>query len=789
MVQLRLVGIIVFSAVFVSSLGCSSCTETHGLTDQDEQLDADIGEDAADEDVGDADDVAQGADTGDADVGEADDCAADRWCDDECCADDELCLSGGCSEPGDECSHSLECPDDHFCERRMGNCLPEADGTCEYIPDDDAFDPVVEDAWSADSDSDVPMPTYNQVMMAPAVVDITEDGTPNIVFSTFQGSDYNGPSVLRAIDGATYEPIFDLTDSDQMVAGSASVAIGDIDGDGRNEIVAVGPNSDGIVVFDDHTTDWEVKWRDDGFSASWDGAYLADLDGNGDVEVVIVNRVYDGESGELLCENGDVSATPRNSVTADLNGDGSLEIVGSNGAFEFQRDADGTVDCPTYWTFDDMASSGGYPAVADFGTFNEDEQEFGQFDGHPEVAVVTYSAERTVRLYDGQTGDEIWAKPMPVDDHPQFSSTQCVDRAGGGPPTVADFTGDGYPDVATAGACYYAIFDMHGEIIWEEATQDLSSRVTGSSVFDFQGNGRAEAVYADECFLRVYDGAGDGDGSTEELFKIANTTGTTRELPVIVDVDGDFHTDIVLIGNDYSGVTNRCSSEWEDFDDLGGSSRGIRVVRDSENRWVSSRQVWNQHAYSVTNVCDGLDDSLCPGVDNKPGAIPSGRENNWDVDHLNNYRQNVQGEGLFYAPDLTVTDIDGQCRGDVMDLEVTVANEGSRGVPEGLEVAVFVEVDGDEELEVVVETTEFLPPGGKETVVYEWEEAPISTGDGEEVEIAARADDDGTGSGQYPECNEDNNDRTSIIECPCTTGEYCDEGEYCATGLCQEIQG
>jgi hypothetical protein len=29
---------------------------------------------------------------------------------------------------------------------------------------------------------------------------------------------------------------------------------------------------------------------------------------------------------------------------------------------------------------------------------------------------------------------------------------------------------------------------------------------------------------------------------------------------------------------------------------------GIRVYRDASDRWVSSRRVWNQHAYAVTMV-------------------------------------------------------------------------------------------------------------------------------------------------------------------------------------------
>ena len=41
--------------------------------------------------------------------------------------------------------------------------------------------------------------------------------------------------------------------------------------------------------------------------------------------------------------------------------------------------------------------------------------------------------------------------------------------------------------------------------LWIKQTQDCSSAATGSSVFDFEGDGKAEVVYGDETTLHVYD--------------------------------------------------------------------------------------------------------------------------------------------------------------------------------------------------------------------------------------------------------------------------------------------
>ena len=43
-------------------------------------------------------------------------------------------------------------------------------------------------------------------------------------------------------------------------------------------------------------------------------------------------------------------------------------------------------------------------------------------------------------------------------------------------------------------------------ILWSTKSQDHSSNITGSSVFDFPGAGTPEVVYADECFARVFSG-------------------------------------------------------------------------------------------------------------------------------------------------------------------------------------------------------------------------------------------------------------------------------------------
>lgn len=189
-------------------------------------------------------------------------------------------------------------------------------------------------------------------------------------------------------------------------------------------------------------------------------------------------------------------------------------------------------------------------------------------------------------------------------------------------------------------------------------TTDRSSRVTGSSVFDFEGDGVAEVAYNDERQFRIYRGP---DGS--ELFSRCNTSGTLREYPIIVDVDNDDHAEVVLMANNYA------------FGCLDGtaSGTGIYVFRHPRNQWVRTRRIWNQHSYHVTNV-------------NEDGTIPRTETRNWTAPGLNNFRQNVQPDGLFDAPDLVLLDLAAATRPcpTGLALSVRVVNRGAAGAPAGL---------------------------------------------------------------------------------------------------------
>jgi hypothetical protein len=84
---------------------------------------------------------------------------------------------------------------------------------------------------------------------------------------------------------------------------------------------------------------------------------------------------------------------------------------------------------------------------------------------------------------------------------------------GGSPaarPTSPTSTATASPEVAAAGSSQYIVYKFAGGAtftkLWSAPTDDTSSQVTGSSVFDFDGDGRNEVVYNDEVYIRIYPG-------------------------------------------------------------------------------------------------------------------------------------------------------------------------------------------------------------------------------------------------------------------------------------------
>lgn len=728
-------------------------------------------------------------------------CDAAQACGSTCCGGADACLFGACVTPGASCRSQHDCASSQYCETALGDnedapdpgpacaaapleghCLdlPEVcvSGSspagcveaCEYHPPIVAtLDAGAKWHWGTDASE---APEYVDIWSSPTVGRIHDancDGKvdeldpPNVVFVAGRNLDGSGvpticsavetgspvacqTGVLRMLNGATGKEVWTLAKAhDEVGFAGIATAIGDIDADGRIDIVAATGDGHLVLVNGDgkitRTSDLPIPNIGDlasytGGAFGWGGGLaIADIDGDGFPEIAYGNSVFTTKDGKISLAwtgtGGFGQGTHRAALSTfvDLDGaaDGHLELLAGNTAYTSSGSMlwDRSVDGPA-----GPALTDGFPAVGDF-----------DGDHKPDVVLVS---ENNLWLLDSVTGaTTLGPFALPSDTIPAESF--------GGPPTVADFDGDGRPEIGIATKNYYSVAkpDFIGgafELLWKTPNLDRSN-VTGSSVFDFEGDGRAEVVYADECFLWVYDGK-----TGKVRFGASHTSFTTNEAPVIADVDGDGRAEVLAISN---GVT-RCRDTdgvpltmngytWEPGPGVSESYRGVTLFGGKAGSWVGTRTLWNQQAYHVTNICDDRD-SACDAP-NVYGSIPKREKRNIDLPWLNNFRQNAQDKGQFNAPDATVALLVA-CDGEA---QVSVQNAGLSSLPAGVRVGVYRQdaAAADPPL-ATTETTHTLYAGQTEALTVELGAAVKGVGFVARVLIDADAP-------AFRECREDNN--------------------------------
>jgi hypothetical protein len=410
----------------------------------------------------------------------------------------------------------------------------------QVIPKIGTFEPVVKWQW-----------TGGNVITAPIVgplIDTNGDGKidqndiPAVVFISYNGWPDGNCGPVTALSGKDGHLLWQATDPSLCADDTATPALGDIDGDGKPEVIAYLHSGGMVALNGDGTVKWRSKYPPSPGYYDYGAPTIADIDGDGKAEILARNYVINSD-GTLRWIGGKSSYLWHglSAISADIDMDGHPEVIIGNTAYH----NDGSV----YWHDANLPNY--FTSIARFGK-----------DPLPDI-VLNAGGEIWLLRHDGSI---IWG---PV----------YVPGGGGGAATIADMDGDGKPDIGVAGAQYYTVFNSDGSIKWKSKTSDGSAS-TGSTVFDLNGDGKAEVFYFDEQKFRVYDGA-----TGNIIFSIKNGSATATEYPVIADVDNDHHADIVVPQNYFGG-------------------RGIRVFQDKNNNWVDTRRIWNEYNYHITNVND-----------------------------------------------------------------------------------------------------------------------------------------------------------------------------------------
>jgi len=440
---------------------------------------------------------------------------------------------------------------------------------------------------------------------------INAQDVPDIVYSTIYGGG------LVSVNGQTGQIQWV---SNAVSNGFSGQAIGDVDGDGIPEIAAAnGPTR--VVLMDN--TGAQIWAADAGSMPLTYFMYpsIADMDNDGLAEIIIGSAIFNhdgtlagkGPHGVGGCPNQSTyNAEGSISIPVDIDGDGQLEIVVGNAAYE----KDGSV----VWY---NGTADGIPAVADM-----------DLDGQPEIVVIS--------------GNSAWT--LETDGTPTGWSTSFPNTNYLGPPAIDDLDGDGQPDFVLVGSGEMRAYRWDGSVIWTQTVQDMSG-AAGPILFDFELDGYPEVVYADETTVRIFNGL---DGSVKLMSNEHQST-TGFENPIVADVDADGQVEIVMTH--------------------AHGSPGLSVYGDANQSWPQGRQIWNQHAYSITNINDDL-------------SLPAPQQPNWQ--QYNNFRSADGGpppnKWIDLQPEIIDTCFD-ECP-DRLFLSVRVLNRGTYPIEPGLKVLV-----------------------------------------------------------------------------------------------------
>ncbi len=421
----------------------------------------------------------------------------------------------------------------------------DASGPCETVAPADSFEPVLQWSFTPDDGN-------HQTLTTPLVANLTDDNddgeidlcdVPDVVLLAFPTAP--NPGNLYVLDGATGALHYKIP---QPVNWRTSPAIGDVDNDGLPEIL-VQSNQATIYCFaHDGTLEWESQSVAAAPHTSTGPAIaLADIDTDGDVEIIFENLVLDHTGAVIVTTVASNQWSPA-TVVADLDGDEFMELIHPTRAFRH----DGTL------YYDSAGLGVGFTAVANMDA-----------DDDPEI-VVTSDVGLSILEHDG-TPKFTGLKPIGNLDYRR-------------PPAVHDMNGDDVADFVVGAGSSFTVYDQLGNVIWNVPVDDASGSA-GSTAFDFLGDNGAEAMYGDEDFIWAFELGG------LPVVQQPRSSATVVEYPVVADVDNDGSAEIVVGSSHpfvYSGDPNPYPT--------------VQVLEDAQSRWIQARRIWNQHTYHVTNV-------------------------------------------------------------------------------------------------------------------------------------------------------------------------------------------
>ena len=411
--------------------------------------------------------------------------------------------------------------------------------------------------------------TYNATYAAPnssnanpgpnnlVALDVNGDGKIDIVAMT----PYNGVYVfLGNGDGTFQAPIANATVCTNAIGNCESMAVGDLNGDGKPDLAFQSNDTTGggisILLNTGSGTFGSAAYYPVAISGVFAGAGIAIGDVNGDKKPDIVVGsaggataiVYLNQGAGTFKVSGTVGSIPlnptNNVVLADINNDKKLDIVVPDpfgDVYTFYGTGKGTFTAGQVYPLQSCNDCSNFlVAVADFNG-----------DGTLDVLDTDGFFTNTVSLGRGD-GTFQTAQSFPFALEGQYQNI-----------AVADFNGDGIPDVAaqgvTSGSVAVVLGAQHGTLAAKQLITSVCTNTFtyGIAAGDVNGDGKADVVAvfgggSDSCNheVAVLLGLGTGKFKKAAFYPTGAGTNAQEEEVYLVDVNGDAKLDIVIANSD-----------------------------------------------------------------------------------------------------------------------------------------------------------------------------------------------------------------------------------------------
>ncbi|MFN8279883.1 MAG: gliding motility-associated C-terminal domain-containing protein [Saprospiraceae bacterium] len=400
----------------------------------------------------------------------------------------------------------------------------------------------------------------------------------------------------------------------------SKISIADLNNDGIAEIVILASNSGinppayfgRLFCFQQNGTQiWMSDKRVDmyqNFREMPEGAIgFADFNQDGKPEVYVNNKIFNGQTGVLLCDGGSnglgleyaIDFFPDGvSVAGQLDDDlNDLELAAGYTIYKVKLTNLSGIVGNSMTPYNIMINGkyrDGYTSIADI---NE--------DGKLDVVVTSpgINNEALVYTYTINSGNPILLASANISGN-NFSNI--------GMATISKLGNLSYPSILFTRFCKIYAYHFNGTTIlnldWTINTTD-SSGETGITIFDLNGDGNNEIIYRDETDFRIFDAS---TGSPSILFRTPCTSGTGQEMPILGDIDNSGQAKIcVICGNSRDDNVGKLT--------VFGSP-------DSLPPWAPARGIWNQYAYNPLFINDDL---TVPQYPKNQATYQNGKYNNF----------------------------------------------------------------------------------------------------------------------------------------------------------------